>query len=900
MPVGSGDSCVGPICNWRLSGGPWRGRTYFDLAVPGVDWSARLLEIGPLRVTYLFDAKFAGGGWYKARVSVDAGQAYADISEEFKGGAGDQIVWDLSGDDLPDRALLLTSEAGTRPMPLRYLQDQRVARLCAWNQYTQLLDLSDGFALGFAGLDETVGFVTLEAGTWRGNRLNHLEAWQRRWLGEDAASRRDVPGAAKADTQISPERIVARGNSCAAPHFNLEGWIGQGSRRFALVVARETEITAPAEHPGGEPQEFLNHFEKRPDRERYRESQSLLRQINTQRGVMSLAKLASTPLPSRACGPFPIETGTFQYPTETLNLHLYNWADLDEAARIRTVTDYMEARVYGFWEASGSSYSNCVASRSIAPYSFYFEWLVREGLLSDEQEQHLRSLFLFMAELFDSDNYYPGLSSMLPVESADALDPTLGGLANQNFYTDIYNVPGTTAEVFAGHPNAARWREKFGAMWKLQLEYHMYPESGLWEESHTYYIHVLHTVLPTFLRRRDADNGDEFALWETRKLVASALKQISPRDDWFDGLRHLVAIGDHGVDNSRLTCIAREFAEALAPHDAELASHLLWLAHETTSTVGTPLAASRISPKPTPWTSEYVQGLGYMMRSVAHDGHQSLLALRSGAAWAHHHNDAGSIQLFARGRSLVVDSAFGDQQDDENKKYLAYGHSRWTLRDYQALNFLWRYNTGWITEASPPWNGAASTQVLPYALSYNPLSSMQSWKHSGQLLPQPIDQYRAVVQLTPDAYIVADANDASEHLAAVVRWHLAGDGLRIVSNGGLIKFGDEEFRVMPLLTGLRLGGTTTDRAKREPERYVTTEMAYPLGGGAPSLFLLVAGDAPEVRIVASGAIVGIGSQEWRVSLLRERGGRPEQSAGTEIWMGFGLGLQEFGWILRVD
>ena len=76
----------------------------------------------------------------------------------------------------------------------------------------------------------------------------------------------------------------------------------------------------------------------------------------------------------------------------------------------------------------------------------------------------------------------------------------------------------------------------------------MYPESGLWEESHTYYHHVLHTVLPTFLRRRADGVDDEFANPAFQKLVGAEIHQITPRDACFGGCRHVVIFGDHGVE----------------------------------------------------------------------------------------------------------------------------------------------------------------------------------------------------------------------------------------------------------------------------------------------------------------------------------------------------------------
>ena len=62
--------------------------------------------------------------------------------------------------------------------------------------------------------------------------------------------------------------------------------------------------------------------------------------------------------------------------------------------------------------------------------------------------------------------------------------------------------------------------------------------------------------------------------------------------------------------------------------------------------------------------NEQVQGLGVMFRGMDAAGQETLLALRGGNAWGHHHNDDGSIQFYAGGRAMIVDAAFGTVQAD--------------------------------------------------------------------------------------------------------------------------------------------------------------------------------------------------------------------------------------------
>ena len=298
VPYGEGTSVgettgetPGPLRRFRVGTGPWRGRTFLDARQPVKTWRGELLEHGPVRVAYRFRAELSRDGFYEAAITVDVGQPLAVVEERFQAGSGDQVVWDFAGSDLPEEFYLLDASASYQMRPLIYHLDQRLTRLACWTQQSQHFDFSDGYAVGFApsaesetASREVAGFVALEGGAWRGGKLNHLEAWTRRWFPGDADSRRNVPPEAKADSQPNPERIPARGRTVNEPHFNVEGWIGHGARKWALVLTTLDRIEPPDR--SGPP---LEHFENRPDRPRYRAQQSLLRRIHTQRGRPAVA-----------------------------------------------------------------------------------------------------------------------------------------------------------------------------------------------------------------------------------------------------------------------------------------------------------------------------------------------------------------------------------------------------------------------------------------------------------------------------------------------------------------------------------------------------------------------------------------------------------------------------------
>lgn len=844
--IRSGLATPGPIKRVRCGAeGAWRGRSFFDLREPVQMSRGEILEEGPVRIVFRYRVETVSGGFYEATVTVDAGLPFAKIEEEFRSGAGDQLVWDFAGEDRPSELLALDSGSAYGRRILSYHFDRRLARLAAWTQQSQHLDLVDGFAVPFSD-DGVLGFVTLEGGAWRGDKLNHLEAWVRRWLPNDPASRRDVPADAKADSYPSPERVPARGGVVCEEHCNIEGWIGQGRRIFALAPTTRKAIE-PLAAPNEEP---LGHFEDVPDRPRYRRLQSGLRRIQIQHGVLSLQTLLAVDFSWPHEPPPSADVQNFAFPNEVLDQH-FKQPTLDSATLAKDMQAYLAARVYGFWEGAGIAYSNPVVSRRIAPEMFRYEWLVRQGTLGEDQQKILRAHFAFLLSLFSSENYYTGDRAMLPAESPDSTEPTLAGMANQNFYTDVINVFGTGAQIFHQHPQAAVWRERFIQQWHRQLAFHMYPESGVWEESHTYYQHVMHTVLPTLLRRRADGVDNEFANPTMQKLAASALKQITPRDATMGGLRYLIALGDHG--RCPHPALFAALARAFRGTNDDLAGQLAWLARE----MGAPIDESLPGIAPS-WSNEAVQGLGVMFRGVERSGQESLLAFRSGNAWGHHHNDDGSIQFYAGGQCLIGDSAFGENQAD-GKKFSASGHSRWSLRDAQPVNHYWRFNRGWITQVELGGR-------FPRASGTSPVYTIRGGLAETEILTNPVSHTRSVVQLDATTYVVLDASRSA--YPQVVRFHLTGSSAVLDGNRVMLDFPGGWLQLIPLFSSAEFP-VTLRLSDSAGEKNTTTEVAYEMGREGSAAFLLHAGPAGEkFSVTSSGDLSTIRTAEWDVEIQR--------------------------------
>ncbi|GAT32562.1 hypothetical protein TSACC_2961 [Terrimicrobium sacchariphilum] len=818
----------GPIAGVRIGAGPWRGTTFLDTRGEAGEAAVEIVESGPIRTVIRHRTPIGLTGFHEATLTFDAAADHVRVDEAFEAGSGDQIVWDFTSEDLPRDFLRLDSTAAHAREHLHYSYDRRIARLACWTQYSQLMDFVDGFALATGG--DAIGFVTLDGGGWRGNSHNFLEAWTRRWWQDDPESRRLVPADAKADATPSPESVPLRSAHRSDAHMNVEGWLYSGKRSFALMLAPESALR-PLEEGPADP---LGHFEDKPDRPRYRRQQSRLRQISIQRGLFPLQDQLAL---------------TWDWPQEAAKAQ----HDQPASTPARGILDFLEARVFGFWEGSGAAYTNAVVSRKLAPYMEDWERLVASGEVTEAENRRARGWFAFLIQLFHRESYYPGRAAMTTEDASLTLEPSFAGMANQNFFTDIFNVGGMGAQVFHRHPDAGAWRERFGTMWKRQLEYHVYPASGVWEESHTYFHHVLWTVLPTLMRRRDDGVEEGFANPSFHRIAASLLKTLAPRDASFGGNAHTVALGDHGVERELYLPVYRSLVRALVPHDATLAGQLAWAYREMGGVDSLP-----VDPLPPPRQNEYVQGLGYFFRTEADP---SLLVLRCGQAWAHHHNDEASIQLFTAGRAWIVDSAFSYPQENGPRKVRADGHSRWSLRDIHPLNYLWQFNRGWITEHD-------AEGAYPYALARTPVCMAQTPGQDYFALQRPVTHWRLAVQLSARSFLLVDRSTTT--LPQVVRFHVPADAPVVLGRGPSPGAGDY-LRIHSSLALREMPGR--DRSTKEGAPYETREIRGDFSHDRPVAYLLTVESSPSLDVVDIAGGMSARSEDFDMKLETTPAGR---------------------------
>jgi sarcosine oxidase gamma subunit len=228
-------------------------------------------------------------------------------------------------------------------------------------------------------------------------------------------------------------------------------------------------------------------------------------------------------------------------------------------------------------------------------------------------------------------------------------------------------------------------------------------------------------------------------------------------------------------------------------------------------------------------------------------------------AWGHHHTDDGSIQFYARGYALVVDSAFSQPQERGERKFLTPGHSRPVPEGLEPLTHLWRFNRGWVLDSR-------IDSELSYAVAGLPLFAAVPHNLPPTPYVRAVWGLRAVVELAPDVYLIADHFDATARQFA--RFHVPHREVTLDGNRVAASFAkDCHFTIAPLVDvappHLSLD-RPTNPAKLPQE--ITTSVEY-VAPGKWSVFVLAALGEGEQLVVASGPdekTVSWGTHAFRV------------------------------------
>ena len=160
----------GPVAGIRFRNGRWFGETFFDTLKPVTKVRTEILESGPLRTVLRTRYDELS---YSITFTLDAGQHFLQIEEEFHAEESDQIVWLFEQDSLPETGYFLDQTPYYETRHLHYFIDTELAKLGPWTQQSQLT-LSDGFAFRHPGEDTIFGIIAPRGEEWKGNRIGKI------------------------------------------------------------------------------------------------------------------------------------------------------------------------------------------------------------------------------------------------------------------------------------------------------------------------------------------------------------------------------------------------------------------------------------------------------------------------------------------------------------------------------------------------------------------------------------------------------------------------------------------------------------------------------------------------------------------------------------------------------
>lgn len=703
-----------PIAAVRGPDGRWRGKGYLDTYWRVTSYKSELLETGPLfadvRLTYHFEGKRT----YQVTIRLSSKADWACVSESMNLGPRNKFVFDCSVNFQPDKLGLLTARSDVLLRDLHYFDDIRQARFAMFSQFSQLHDFRDGLGVCESGSSrDFLGAFLYRPGQWTRPKVNFVEFWEHRQAGDDYLTRDRLTDFGKADAFASPEHEDMQGHSVYQGHFTWEFQLYDGRRQWGLSMTDKS-------------QQFVKATRPRSD---HRRGAARLRNQVMQVGACPLDRMKELVLAWPA-GPLPAEKPL----------------DADAVKQKRQLLAQLRNFVEGFYYREGWACPNPVSIRGVAPGCDGFDHLRAQGGLTADEDALLRAEYVFLASMLYDPDYYPWDKCMLPVDDPDSTEPLFAGMINQNFNADRFNMVGRIGLSLPTHPESKKWVDHFVQQLNLQWQFYLYPESGCWEESHTYANHVLNTILPMLHKLRTQAGINLFKDERLKRMFDFFVRTVTPLDkNW--GTRITPACGDHAEGNYYRE-IYRTAAEGFATADPKFARRLMWMYRQQGGQ-----EPSAIEAAPQELESEYLRGFGGVLRANDAAGDETFFLLRCGQSWGHHHVDDNSIHLYAKGAPLIADAAKGNPAVKGDWKYGATGHSRINLAEVSIVNALGKYHRGWIQKHR-------FSPEADYLLGHTPfLDTMSPRKDGNPALITPIHpgwHDRQVLFVRPDYFLIRD------------------------------------------------------------------------------------------------------------------------------------------------
>lgn len=262
--------------------------------------------------------------------------------------------------------------------------------------------------------------------------------------------------------------------------------------------------------------------------------------------------------------------------------------------------------------------------------------LLESGKLTAAQGRRLRVLASFFVHLLRHDDYFP---------------PRKAGFAwgSSNMPISVARGRLASAAQLKDHPSRAAWLDYSRREIRHVLNKSFGPDGS--PESNPHYMGILvDSAIEAVTALRDAGVIDDpVKAFPNVHRAGRFLVDMMPPKDVRLGVRTVPPIGDGYWERNEP---ALKLAPIFAEHDPELAANLAWAAQSTG------LRPRSLEPREPRWSSVAYPGWGAFLRSGGGSEHESYLGVRFGNFTLDHtHNDAGSINWYARGVPLSMDFA---------------------------------------------------------------------------------------------------------------------------------------------------------------------------------------------------------------------------------------------------
>ncbi len=705
VPVGGGEfdrpqpafDVPGPVIAVSQDGEKWVGSGYLDSMQRVVGIECRT-EHGPVYFESKLTYHFGNGGTYTVRLRFYTGKPYVQLAEDFDVGGNTRFIFNFED---------WAAEDFFFPRDQRLVDWQQIEG--ASNPANDFIEIEGQTALArmviwsqfnyFRGKQETIALRS-EDGLAVGGFYIRPDLWTRAKINHvDLYKRPQVPG-----DRLSRGVVGLEGSE---DRIAMEAWLNEGHRRWAIFAVDGDDS---------------NFFAK----------------AHVQEGVWPLDRLNRLPLVWNSDGS-PVA------PEDTMP------GDRPVGGTAAVVLKNTGGR-------SGLQYFNGSNPhiRRTSPRTEPWADSPVEVTAGPDQNNDLvlRAMRAYMGM---DDSAYPSVRAMLPWTDPEAINPFYQGMENQNFNADLYRYVATHGVELArrNHPEAMRFIEHAEVSFDMALDTYVYPQSGCWEESHTYANHTLRTVMPLVDALAANDRRNFYDDPRFARMLEFFIYVYSPHDEQFGG-RVVPPVGDHGLSTAgpadRLGRWLDRFARSDNPEVQDIIGRVAWMVAEDDGEV-----PEGIEPRPVELTSRWLQGYGTVMRGFrpVDEGppQETFLVLRSGQSWGHHHQDKGRMWFWGRDVHFFGGAAWGSPPGGTYWNDYKQGPAGGTQIEFVGVN-NWplpcKYPAGWISddEYAEGYDYANARNLFPY----NPELDLS--RSSPVALTNGYD--RQVLLVHPDVLIVRD------------------------------------------------------------------------------------------------------------------------------------------------